>query len=132
MREIIWTIITIIISTSTSSLASNRVTLKWDPSNPNPTGYSLFMRTKEQAYNYNNPVITSKYPDGLIPHPSISTMIINVPAGTYYFVCRAYLKKDDGSIIWSGDSNEVTWTSDGTSPISIQIKQPDDIRYVKD
>lgn len=73
------------------------VTLEWDPNDPVPDGYMIYIRLQEDGYNYDAPAwigsTSSCRLDGL------------VPGTTYYMVVRAY----EGGL-QSGDSNEISYT----------------------
>lgn len=81
----------------TSSASAASVTLAWDPNEPGPEGYMLFIRLAGNNYNYSAPALiaatTSCRVEGL------------VPGTTYYMVVRAY----EGAFE-SGDSNEIEYT----------------------
>ncbi|MBU1194476.1 MAG: fibronectin type III domain-containing protein [Proteobacteria bacterium] len=79
------------------SASAASVTLAWDPNEPGPEGYMLFIRLAGDTYNYSAPALiaatTSCRVEGL------------VPGNTYYMIVRAY----EGSA-QSGDSNEIAYT----------------------
>ena len=74
------------------------VTLRWDPNQPTPQGYRIFMREKGQSYDYSAPVWTG----------SAVTAVVDgmVPETTYYFVVRAF----EGDLE-SADSEEVSYNT---------------------
>lgn len=86
------------------------VTLQWDPNDPAPDGYRLFMRTDGANYNFQTPVwegtATTTTVDGL------------QQATLYYFVVRAFVAKDE-----SGDSNEVDYKAPIPPPKNLRLHQ---------
>lgn len=94
--------------------ADGQVSLQWDPNNPNPDGYRMFMRLDGHSYDFSSPVW-----EGTSQTCTINT----VPDGaTVHFVVRAFV----GSVE-SGDSNEVTWTAPATGTRAV----PSNIRFTQ-
>ena len=80
-----------LLTTATAVAAS--VTLRWDPNDPAPEGYRLFVRKSDEAYNFLQPDWEGA---------GITCTLNNLEGEIeYYFVVRAY----DGSLE-SADSNE--------------------------
>ncbi len=103
-----------------TSHAASEVTLQWDANNPDPDGYLLYGREEGQSYDYSDPWWQGdlSFTQCVIDRLDISK--------TYYFVVRAYIENNDGSMNVSGDSNEVRFThgegsalSDGDSTSSV-------------
>jgi hypothetical protein len=79
------------------------VTLAWDPNDPAPDFYCLFMRTEGQSYNYEQPCWSGK---------GTLTTVYNLDYDTtYYFVVRAQIGDSQSS-----DSNEISFRA--SSPVS--------------
>ena len=96
--------VTVEFSKDTYTIAQTaEVTLAWDPNDPAPDFYCLFMRIEGQRYNYEQPSWTGT---------GTSTTVYNLDYGTaYYFVVRAQI----GSF-QSSDSNEISFRA--LSPVS--------------
>jgi hypothetical protein len=85
-----------------------QVTLAWDPNDPTPGGYRVFLRSAGNAYNYDSPA----WPQAGDDPQSTTCTIGSLDADTdYYFVVRAYVGEDV-----SGDSNEVTHHTEAEAP----------------
>lgn len=83
---------------ASTAIGDSSVTLAWDPNDPSPEGYRIFMRTEGSIYNY-----------GAFEWEGTTTTatVDNIPDGsTVYFVVRAYSGEDE-----SGDSNEVEFVA---------------------
>ena len=79
------------------------VTLAWDPNDPAPDFYCLFMRTEGQSYNYEQPCWSGT---------GTLTTVYNLDYDTtYYFVVRAQIGDSQSS-----DSNEISFRA--SSPVS--------------
>lgn len=100
-RLLIATIITLVMSCAISH--ASEVTLAWDPNDPAPDGYRIFMRLDGQAYNYTSPAW-----HGVATTATITGLSKTL---TYHFVCRAFVGAHE-----SGDSNEVFYTPPGDPP----------------
>ena len=96
---------------TTSAMAAS-VTLAWDPNDPTPEGYKIFVREQGQTYDYNNPAWSG--PE--------TRHTLDLTEGTlYYFVVRAY----DG-VLESGDSVEINYavpTQGIDAPTGTQIEK---------
>lgn len=105
---IVAVLLSLFFSISRADAAS--VTLQWDPNDPTPDGYRLFMRTDGAEYNFKTPVwegtATTTTVDGLLP------------ATLYYFVVRAFVADDE-----SGDSNEVNYKPEIPAPQNLRLSQ---------
>ena len=85
-----------------------QVTLAWDPNDPAPDFYSLFMRTEGQSYNYEQPCWSG---------PGTSTTVYNLDYDTtYYFVVRAQIGDSQSS-----DSNEISFRASSPVPDTFTI-----------
>ena len=74
------------------------VTLAWDPNNPPPLEYQIFLRKSGQAYDYSNPTWHGT---------ATQCTLNNLDDGqTYFVVARAYSGTNE-----SADSNEVEFTT---------------------
>ena len=89
----------ILLFTAICSLAAN-VTLRWDPNDPIPEGYRVFVREAGARYNYSNPIWEDNQTE--------CTLIGLNEGTTYHFVVRAY-----NGDLESADSEEVTYTPQG-------------------
>ena len=99
-----------------SQVLADEVTLAWDANSSSPDGYRLFMRTNDNLYDYNLPVLFTPYPDGDIASGETSVTVqglsgIPYELVNYSFVLRAFMSTDE-----SGDSNEVLYSVDRTAP----------------
>jgi hypothetical protein len=72
------------------------VNLQWDPNDPTPEGYRVFVRTSDQSYNYSQPDWEGNMTACTIDNLNDQT--------AYYFVIRAFV---DG--VESADSEEVIY-----------------------
>jgi hypothetical protein len=85
-----------------------QLTLAWDPTDPAPDGYRVFLHKAGDPYDYASPAWPQ---DGDNPLSTTCT-IANLAADTqYYFVVRAYVGEDI-----SEDSNEVSYRTDPQTP----------------
>lgn len=111
-RGILITLICCCLSMVFFTLAqASDVTLAWDPNDPAPDGYRLFMRQDGQVYDYSSPAW-----QGTDTQATLSDLSEGV---TYAFVCRAFVGDQE-----SGDSNEVVYTIEAP-PASVVIpKRP--------
>jgi len=79
-----------------TSMAAD-VAVRWDPNNPTPEGYRVFMRDEAGSYDYSQPAWQG---------PETTTTLTGLTEDqTYALVVRAY----DGEME-SADSNEVVYT----------------------
>ena len=85
-----------------SLAAAAEVTLAWDPVEPEPDGYRLYMRTEGGAYDYDTALWYGQETSHIVTNVSDDM--------TSYFVVRAYVDDDE-----SVDSNEVTFTPSQTA-----------------
>ena len=90
-----------------------QVTLAWDPNDPVPDGYRVFLRAEGAAYDYSSPALPQS---GDNPQASTCTIGNLADATTYYFVVRAYVGNDQ-----SGDSNEISYRYDPPAPTSYTL-----------
>jgi hypothetical protein len=90
-----------------------QVTLAWDPNDPAPDGYRVFLHTEGEAYDYASPVWPQAGDDPLLATCTIGNLIENTQ---YYFVVRAYTGND-----MSGDSNEVAYHTEASTPVSYTL-----------
>jgi len=93
---------------ATLALGAN-VTLQWDPNDPAPEGYRVFVRESGAGYDYANPIWDSINKD----QTTTCTLIGLTEGTTYYFVVRAY----EGDLE-SADSEEVDYT-----PAAVAVNQ---------
>jgi hypothetical protein len=78
------------------------VMLCWDPNNPAPEGYRVFIRLEGDAYDYTQPAWQGAENNVVLGGPLFGQ--------THYYVVRAY----DGNLE-SVDSNEVSYTNTSVS-----------------
>ena len=84
------------------------VTLAWDPNDPAPDFYCLFMRAEGQSYNYEQPCWSGA---------GTSTTVYNLDYDTtYYFVVRAQIGDSQSS-----DSNEISFRASSPLPDTYAI-----------
>lgn len=101
MRKILFPLIVLIFILIPKISFSATVTLAWDPVDPTPDGYRLFMREESASYDYETPEWEGDETTYIVP---------SVPDDTdVYFVVRAYVGEDE-----SVDSNEVVFNSSST------------------
>jgi hypothetical protein len=82
---------------------ASQVSLQWDPNNPSPEGYKLFIRNADQSYDYDQPIWQG----------SATTATVDCDSGEgCYFVVRAF----DSNANESGDSNEVYYEVASADP----------------
>jgi hypothetical protein len=101
-----------IILTSAVSQAA-QVTLAWDPNNPAPDGYRVFLRNEGETYNYASPAWPLA---GDNPQSTTCTIGDLTEDTQYYFVVRAVTGDDI-----SGDSNEVAYHTEAETPLSYSL-----------
>jgi hypothetical protein len=92
-------LVTILTGWGCLSHAAN-VTLRWDPNDPTPDGYRIFMRQRGQSYNYSQPAW-----QGTATTCTITTLQDEV---TYYFVVRAFMSDPP---LESADSIEISYNT---------------------
>jgi hypothetical protein len=95
--------------------ADQDITFEWDANTDEVTGYRLYQRPNDGAYDYENPVAE-------IPGRETNRhMLEDVQPGTWCWVLRAH--DDEGNE--SGDSNEVSATvdPDDEKPRNIRFPQ---------
>ncbi len=99
-------IVFIILISAVSQAA--QVTLAWDPNDPAPDGYRVFLHKAGETYDYAAPAWPLAG-----DNPQSTTCTINsLDADTeYYFVVRAYMGDDV-----SGDSNEIIYRTEVQTP----------------
>lgn len=95
LHAVLTTVMALVLVATTAMAAS--VQLAWDPNDPTPDGYILFIHSEGSTYNYDAPVWA-----GADTGCTISGL---VPGTTYYLVIRAYVGSDQ-----SPDSNEIVYT----------------------
>ena len=84
------------------------VTLAWDPNDPAPDGYRIYLRTEGQSYAYSQPCGTG---------PDTSGTVYNLDHDTtYFFVVRAYVGG-----LESADSAEVSLVVPTNEPSTYAI-----------
>ena len=81
-----------------------QVTLTWDPNDPVPDGYCIYLRTEGQAYDYSQPCWTG--------YGTIANVYGLEDSVAYYFVVRAFV-----GIQESADSTEVKFYNGTSLPI---------------
>lgn len=81
------------------------VTLRWDPNDPTPDGYRIFVRDEGHQYDYNQPAWEGQATSATIHNLADSVV--------HHFVVRAF----KGNIT-SADSNEVTFQGSGEVAVS--------------
>lgn len=86
-----------------------QVTLTWDPNDPAPDGYSIYLRIEGQAYDYSQPCWTG--------YDTIATVYGLEDNVAYYFVVRAFVGVQE-----SADSIEVKFNNGTSSPIWIEAE----------
>ena len=86
-----------------------QVTLTWDPNDPAPDGYCIYLRTEGQAYDYNQPCWTG--------YDTVGTVYGLEENVAYYFVVRAFEGVQE-----SADSIEVIFANGTSSPIWIEAE----------
>ncbi len=91
-----FTFLAILTISGTLAYGAN-VSLRWDPNDPAPEGYRIFIRQEAESYNYSYPVWEN--------HSTTCTLTGLVEGVTYYLVVRAY----EGDLE-SGDSLEISYT----------------------
>lgn len=90
-----------------------QVTLAWDPNDPVPDGYRVFVHLAGDTYDYTSPA----WPQAGDDPQSTTCTIDNLAEDTqYYFVVRAYVGDDI-----SGDSNEVLYLTETSPPASYTL-----------
>ena len=87
------------------------VSLAWDPNDPEPEGYRVFVRQEGHSFNYENPAWEGDLTTCIVPDL--------VEGITYYFVVRAF----EGNLE-SADSNEVSCTPNSSQTDSDQDGVP--------
>lgn len=113
MKKFIVVLIAVFISLFTVNSFADQVTLAWDPNSTTPLGYAVFERNAPAggAYDYKSQI----WPTDGSNHTEVTATVNVADKVEHAFVVRAYDKivKLDGSeeIVWSGDSNEVTYIS---------------------
>jgi hypothetical protein len=78
------------------------VNVSWDPNDPTPEGYRVFIRLEGEAYDYTQPAWQGTETNAVMDGPLFGQ--------THYYVVRAY----DGNLE-SVDSNEVSYTNTSVS-----------------
>ncbi|MDX2417948.1 MAG: hypothetical protein QNK19_10860 [Xanthomonadales bacterium] len=86
-----------------------QVTLTWDPNDPAPDGYCIYLRAEGQAYDYSQPCWTGYDTTGTVDGLEENT--------TYSFVVRAFVGVQE-----SADSIEVKFANSTSSPIWIEAE----------
>jgi len=86
-----------------------QVTLTWDPNDPAPDGYCIYLRTEGQAYDYSQPCWTG--------YGNIGTVYGLEDNVAYYFVVRAFVDIQE-----SADSIEVKFNNGTSSPIWMEAE----------
>ena len=110
--------LSILILLSAAPIWAAQITLAWDPNEPTPNGYRLFMRAEGQTYDYTNPEWTGS---------DTTCTVTNLADGVqYYFVVHAYVGADE-----SGDSNEVGYLPSGSSSSHAPVAQAGTDQFVQ-
>jgi hypothetical protein len=105
------TIVLLVVVSAVSQAA--QVTLAWDPNDPAPDGYRVFLRQADGNYDYALPV----WPQAGDNPQSTTCTIGNLAVDTqYYLVVRAYSGEDV-----SGDSNEVGCLIESQAPVTYTL-----------
>ncbi len=86
-----------------------QVTLTWDPNDPVPDGYCIYLRTEGQAYDYSQPCWTG--------YGTIANVYGLEDSVAYYFVVRAFV-----GIQESADSTEVKFYNGTSLPIWMEAE----------
>ncbi|WP_372679925.1 hypothetical protein [Desulfosarcina sp.] len=89
-----------------------QVTLTWDPNDPAPDGYSIYLRAEGQAYDYSQPCWTG--------YGTIATVYGLEENVAYFFVVRAFVGVQE-----SADSIEVKFNNGTSSLIWIEAEDGD-------
>lgn len=111
-------LIGLMILLATSVFAAD-VTLRWDPNDPTPEGYRVFMKGESDPYDYATPAWQG---------PQTQTTLEGLVEGeAKAFVVRAY----DGEME-SADSDEVQYTPPMEQKVIVYPHQPKSITIVFD
>lgn len=90
------------------------VTVAWDPNDPSPEGYRVFMRQSASVYDYTQPAWEGAGTRAIISDLS--------EGSTYGFVVRAFAGE-----LESADSDEVVYTPPVQQRVIVYPKQPQSI-----